>query len=329
MRVGLTYDLRDDYLALGFDEEMVAECDRRDTIDALAGAIEAADHEVDRIGNVYALVKRLAAGDRWDLVFNIAEGLYGFGRESAIPALLDAYQIPQVFSDALVCAVTLHKATAKQILRDSGLPTPEFFLVQTKADIARVDLPGVLFAKPVAEGTSKGIDAKARISNRRELEDVCERLLERFKQPVLVERFLPGREVTVGVLGTGNEARAVATLEVLLKATAEPMVYTYKNKEECEKYVEYRIIHDEFAKRCEDLAVKAWRTLNCRDGGRVDLRANEAGEPEILELNPLPGMHPEHSDLPILSGLAGMSYPKLVREIVQSALARVKRPQPR
>lgn len=323
MHIGLTYDLRDDYIALGFDPEAAAEFDRKDTIDALEGALVKLGHRVERIGNVYALVPKLAAGAKYDLVFNIAEGAYGFGRESQIPALLDAYRIPHVFSDALVCAVTLHKATAKHILRDRGVPTPEFWLIEHERDLAAVDTRGVLFAKPVAEGTSKGVGADARITSRAQLESVCRRLLDRFHQPVLVERFLPGREVTVGVVGTGDKARAVGTLEVLLRDSAEPMVYTYKNKEECESYVDYRAITDEFAKRCEALALRTWRTLNCRDGGRVDLRADDHGEPSVLEVNPLPGMHPEHSDLPILSGLVGLSYLELVRAIVDSAIERI------
>ncbi|MEZ5979088.1 MAG: D-alanine--D-alanine ligase, partial [Planctomycetota bacterium] len=179
LRIGLTYDLRDDYLGLGIDEEELAEFDRADTIDGLEGALHELGHATDRIGNVHALVRRLAAGDRWDLVFNIAEGRFGIGRESQVPALLDAYEIPYTFSDPLACALTLHKATAKHVLRDRGVPTPRFALVEEPEDVAKVDLAYPLFAKPVAEGTSKGVDAHSVVRTPRELRERCEMLLAR------------------------------------------------------------------------------------------------------------------------------------------------------
>lgn len=323
MFIALTYDLRSDYLALGYSDEETAEFDRESTIDSLEGALRSLGHRTERVGNVFALVDRLAAGERWDLVFNIAEGMFGFAREAAIPALLEAWQIPCTFSDGLVCAIGLQKAVTKRVLRDAGVATPEFWVVESLADLAQVPDGSVLFAKPIAEGTSKGVGADARIETRAQLESVCRRLLDKFREPVLVERFLPGREVTVGVLGTGAKARTVAALEVILKDAAEPLVYTYKNKEECEELVEYRLADDAFARASEELALRAWRALGARDAGRVDLRANAAGGPEVIEINPLPGMHPEHSDLPILAGLAGMEYRALVEAIVASASERV------
>src|SRR5512141_2211608 len=153
MKVGLTYDLRAEYLAAGYGEEETAEFDRPDTIEAIEGALRKLGHQTDRIGHVRQLVNRLARGDRWDFVFNIAEGLRGLAREAQVPSLLEAYEIPCTFSDPLVLALTLHKGLTQRVLRDMGLPTAEFFLVETEADIARVNLPFPLFAKPVAEGT--------------------------------------------------------------------------------------------------------------------------------------------------------------------------------
>ena len=164
-----------------------------------------------------ALAARLVAGERWDLVFNIAEGVAGFGRESQVPALLEAYAIPYTFSDPLVCALTLHKGMAKHVARGYGVPTPDFALVTTPADAAAVTLPFPLFVKPVAEGTSKGVTARSLVTSRAALLDVCAELLAEYREPVLVEEFLSGREFTVGILGTGADARALATLEVVLK----------------------------------------------------------------------------------------------------------------
>ncbi len=156
MRIGMTYDLRDDYLAAGFGEEETAEFDRLSTIEAIESAILAMGHDPVRIGNIQSLVPRLAAGERWDLVFNIAEGLNGYGREAQIPGLLDAYRVPYVFSGPLTQTVTLHKGFAKHVIRDCGLPTPDFAVVSAESDITAINLPFPLFVKPVAEGTGKG-----------------------------------------------------------------------------------------------------------------------------------------------------------------------------
>lgn len=323
MRVGLTYDLRAEYLAAGYGEEETAEFDRADTVDAIEGAVRQLGHQTDRIGNVHQLVARLAAGDRWDLVFNIAEGLHGIGRESQVPALLDAYDIPYTFSDPLVAALTLHKAMTKRVLRDLNLPTPDFFVVETEADVARVNLPYPLFVKPVAEGTAKGIDGDSKVGSRDELARVCRRLLATYRQPALVETYLPGREFTVGITGTGPDAVAVGTIEVVLLSKAEPHGYTYINKEQCEELCEYRLAEPAWAKRAEELSLAVWRGLGCRDGGRVDLRTDARGELSVMEVNPLPGMHPEHSDLPILCTAVQMPYLELIRQIVASAEKRV------
>ncbi|MBN1345425.1 MAG: D-alanine--D-alanine ligase [Phycisphaerae bacterium] len=329
MRIGLTYDLRDDYLAVGYGEEETAEFDRAGTIDAIEGALTELGHETDRIGRVQELVRRLAGGDRWDLVFNISEGLEGVSREAQVPALLEAYQIAYTFSDPLVAALSLDKAMSKRVLRDLGVPTPPFFVAGSVDDIGRVDLPYPLFAKPVAEGTAKGIDGRNKIDGPDELGSVVGRLLAAFRQPVLIEEFLPGREFTVGITGTGEDAEAVGTLEIVLGARAEPFAYTQTNKEQCEVLCEFPTAPPEWSRPAEALALAAWRGLGCRDAGRVDLRADGQGRLQVLELNPLPGLHPTHSDLPMLCTAMGMSYPELIRRIVDSAARRVRPMDPR
>jgi D-alanine-D-alanine ligase len=320
--IGITYDLRDDYLAAGYSKEETAEFDRVDTIDALEGSLLEHGYSVQRIGNIRALVEHLAAGERWDMVFNIAEGLHGFGREAQIPALLEAYRIPYTFSDSLVLSLTLHKGMTKDVVRALGIPTPDFVVLQTPADLPQVRLPFPLFAKPVAEGTGKGINAASRISSPADLEVICRQLLEKFDQPVLVETYLPGREFTVGIVGTGPEAVVLGVAEVLLKDNAEQNAYSYVNKERYAELVEYRLVDDEAAGRAAEIALAAWRGLGCRDGGRVDLRADAAGQPCFIEVNPLAGLHPRHSDLPIICTLKGISYHQLIGFIMDSAWKR-------
>ena len=171
---------------------------------------------------------------------------------------------------------------------------------------------------------------KSRVNNGQELATVCEQLLHRYRQPVLVEEFLPGREFTVGILGTGSEAACLGTLEIILLDEAEPDVYSYVNKERCEELVEYRLVdadHDDQVRQAEEIALAAWRSLGCRDGGRIDLRCDATGRPQFLEANPLAGLHPAHSDLPMLATALGMSYLELVRRIVDSAASRCKSTQ--
>lgn len=323
MKVGITYDLRDEYLAQGFGEEETAEFDKAETIETIESVLQDFKHTPERIGNIKSLVGKLAAGERWDLVFNIAEGMYGFGREAQIPAVLDAYRIPYTFSDPLVLTLTLHKGMTKRVIRDLQIPTPDFYVVEDESQIKKVDLAFPLFAKPVAEGTSKGITGASKITNYRELKTVCLRLLQTFQQPVLVERFLPGREFTVGIIGTGVEAKVVGVMEVLLKEKAESGVYSYYNKENYQGLVEYKLVSGVLAQACADVALRAWLGLGCRDAGRVDLKLDDAGVPNFIEVNPLAGLNPKHSDLPILSGLAGIDYHRLIGMILDSALKRV------
>ncbi|MDO9585541.1 MAG: hypothetical protein Q7I93_03545, partial [Syntrophales bacterium] len=277
MNIGLTYDLRDEYLAAGYSEVETAEFDRADTIEAIEVALLHHGYAVRRIGNIRSLVGRLAAGERWDMVFNIAEGLAGFGREAQIPALLDAYRIPYTFSDPLVLSLSLHKGMTKHIIRSLGIPTPDFVLLDIPEDISKVKLPFPLFAKPVAEGTGKGVNAASKITSQKELERVCGRLLEALRQPVIVETYLPGREFTVGIAGTGKDAVALGVAEIFLKDQAEQNAYSYVSKERCEELVEYRLVDDAEAAKAVELALTVWRGLGCRDAGRVDLRSDTAG----------------------------------------------------
>ena len=329
MRIGFTYDLRRDYLERGFTEEETAEFDSEETINFVADTISALGHEVIRIGNIYDLVKRLAAGETWDLVFNITEGLYGRSREAQVPALLEAYNIPFTFSDPLTLALSLDKSISKKIVREAGLPTPDFCLIKSPHDLedsrAECDIPFPLFVKPLSEGTGKGVTPDSIVYNAIEFKSRCADLLALYSQPVLVEAYLPGREFTVGILGTGEQARAVGVLEIILGGTAEPLVYSYLNKELCEERVEYVLVKDSsIIQEASELALSAYLALECRDAARIDLKADASGGLHFLEANPLAGIHPTHSDLPILCSKVGIPYRDLISGIIDSALYRSK-----
>src|SRR5690348_6940783 len=180
MRIGVTFDLRSDYLAMGYDEEETAEFDSETTVSALCDALAGLGYVPERIGGVVKLAERLAAGERWDGVFNICEGLKGVSREAQVPALLEAYDIPYVFSDPLTLALCLDKAMTKRVLRDAGVPTADFAVIETESDIGKVALPFPLFLKPVSEGSGKGVGARSRVMDKAGLDSVARDLLARF-----------------------------------------------------------------------------------------------------------------------------------------------------
>ena len=323
MRIGLTYDLKDEYLAAGFSADEVAELDCAVTIDGIKAALTAQGHTVDRIGNVTSLTRSLAEGRRWDLVFNIAEGVRGLGREAQIPALLDAWNIPYTFSGPELLALTLHKGWTNAVIRAHGLPTADFRIVADQDTAEGVDLPFPLFVKPVAEGSSKGVSAKSLVCDRTQLREVCAQILTTYRQPALVETYLPGREFTVGLLGSGQKARVVGVLEVRTTAEGDRAAYTFANKQDWKKRVAYDLATDAKAQAAADLALASWRALGCLDAGRIDVRLDDQGEARFIEVNPLAGLNPESSDLPILCRKVGLEYDRLITHIVDSARLRM------
>ena len=187
MVVGLTYDLRSYYLKEGYSEEEIAEFDKESTIDAIEKALQKLGYETDRIGHFRSLVSRISSGGRWDIVFNICEGMSGIGREAQVPALLDAYNIPYTFSDPLVLALTLHKGMTKHVIRDCGLPTPDFAVVTSEKDMDNILLPYPLFVKLNAEGSGRGIAFNSKVRNEEELRSACRELWQTIHGSLLVE----------------------------------------------------------------------------------------------------------------------------------------------
>lgn len=324
MRIGMTYDLKDDYLAAGFTADEVAELDSPVTVEAIARALVSQGHTVERVGGIGSLVRALADGRRWDLVFNIAEGMQGLGREAQVPALLDAWGIPYTFSGPELLALTLHKGWTNAVVRAHGVPTADFWIVGDLETVEEVDLPFPLFVKPVAEGSSKGVSAKSLVRSRKELREICAHVLATFRQPALVETYLPGREFTVGLLGSGRAARVLGVMEVLSTEDGDRSAYTYANKQEWRERVRYAVVGDEKALQAADVALEAWQALGCLDAGRVDVRLDAQGRARFIEVNPLAGLNPESSDLPILCHQIGLEYDMLIAQIVESATQRAK-----
>ena len=321
MRIGLTYDLREDYLRMGFSDEEAGEFDVAETIDAVEAAIRGHGHSVERIGGIKALVPALAAGKTWPLIWNMCEGVHGVAREAQVPALLDAYGIPFVFSTPDVLVVAMDKAVAKLVVAAAGVPTPAFFVVRSARDLQTVKLPYPLFVKPLAEGTSKGVMETSKVADRAALTAKCLEVLKTYRQPALVETFLPGREFTVGLLGSGANARAIGVSEIRFLPGGDPSAYSYKNK--MQAFDELTQATGSLAAEAASVALAAWRALGCRDAGRIDIRCDADGKPSFIECNPLAGLRPKWSELTQLAELAGMSYEQLIGAILDEALARV------
>lgn len=322
MRVGFVYDAKEDYRVLGLPDEAIAEFDDEKTLHDITATLTAFGFTVDRIGNLQALVARLATGDSWDIVFNCAEGLYGSAREATVPALLDAYRIPYVFSDAVTMALTLDKSIAKRMVAAAGIPTARYHVARTPADLEAIDLPYPLFAKPVAEGSGKGVLAISHVTTPAQLANVFHELTSRFHQPILVETYLPGREFTVGILGSGDTAHVIGVAEIGMMegVGVDGQFNSYHNKQNALET--YTLAEDSEAIRAGEVALAAWKVLGGQDAGRIDIRSDAAGLPHFIEMNPLAGLQEGYSELPILAGLAGVSYPSLLECIMRSALNR-------
>lgn len=320
MRIGLTYDLRSWYLERGYTMDETAEFDKEETVAALEDMIARLGYETERVGNIFELVEKLAAGKRWDMVFNIAEGLYGDGRESVVPALLDQYRIPYVFSGPVVMGVSLNKYLARLVVEAAGVPVCPGITASSIHDIDQAStLAFPLFVKPVAEGTGKGITTRSVVRDHDSLVTLVTELLATYNQPVLIEEYLPGREFTVGITGSGAEAKVTGGMEVICK---DNLPYSVEVKENYENYVRYTVYDEDMRQECDAVALGAWRALGAVDAGRVDMKADRNGRICFIEANPLAGLNPVHSDLPMLSRMNGMSFDTLMRLIMDSARMR-------
>ncbi|MDB9466269.1 D-alanine--D-alanine ligase family protein [Dolichospermum circinale] len=322
--IGLCYDLKIEYIKAGFSTTEVMEFDDEETIIGLEKALGDLGHQVEPIGNGRELARRLANGKRWDLVFNIAEGVKGRSREAQVPAVCELFDQPYTFSDPLTCALTLDKALAKRIVRDRSLPTAPFIVVNNLTEAANINLPIPLFFKPVAEGSSKGITGQSLVKEQSELITTYQALHSQFQQPILVETFLPGREVTVGIIGNGSNTKVVGVMEVIFTDQAETEAYTTLNKKEYLERVAYKLLvnTESLAIQAEQLALDVYHTFDCRDAARVDLRCDADGVLHFLEINPLPGLDHIYSDLPIMGRLAGVTYTEIISAIVNAAWQR-------
>jgi len=312
--------------------DLYAEWDDIQTIQAVADAL-ALKHQVSLVNADLDAFEKFRTL-RPDLVFNMAEGLYGGSRESQIPAILEMLQIPYTGSDPVTLGICLDKLRTKEILSYHRIPTPEFVQLRHAADLpAHFKFP--LLVKPALEGSSKGITDNSLVHNSAELQTQLDCVWSSYQQPALVEEFLCGREFTVALIGNGPTTQVLPIVEIdlsTLPAGANP-IYSYEAKWLWDtETAPLQIFHCPaqleplLQRKIEDLCRKAFFHLGCRDWCRIDVRLDASGHPQIIEVNPLPGVLPrpeQNSCFPKAARAAGLSYPEMILSVVNAACQRL------
>lgn len=328
MRIGITYNLKSEVTPLSvLNKEHNEEYDNMATIDAIGKILKKRGFEPVNMGGRIDVLDILRK-EEIDFVFNIAEGYYGRNRESIIPAILEMANIPYSGSDPLTMGMTLDKIVSKKILQFARIQNPRYGIVRKSDDIRAVDnnLCYPMITKPAWEGSSKGIYNSSRVNDKKELERNIERLSKKYpKQPVLVEEYIKGREITVGIIGN-DVPKVMGLMEIINKKyPGEDFFYSLEVKREWEELVDYVSppdISQSLSLEIRRLATIAFKEFGCRDIARIDFRISEYNEPYLLEINPLPGLSPQYGDLVIMAQKQGITYEDLIIAILNNSFSR-------
>ena len=348
LRVGITYNLKKNIPSELPDAE--AEFDDMDTIRAIQGALETAGFDAALYEATEELPVRLLQ-DRPDIVFNIAEGMAGRGREAQVPAILNFMGIPFTGSDETTMCVAMDKALTKRLVASCGVNTPKYQVVRRGSSVPAelgTGLSWPVIIKPNTEGSSKGISDLSIVGDSAALRRVLAEKINAYREDMLLEEFISGREFSVGILGNGNNLRIFPPMEIIFTDKTH-RIYSYDVKRNFRQYVRYECpanIGANLRKEIEDTAETVYRVLECRDFARIDFRLSggepadlrsvpcrdpaegiPAGQLFFIEINPLPGLAPGYSDFPLIAGFCGMDYTALIRNILDSALTRYGLPQ--
>lgn len=334
MKVALTYNLKKEISTdTGLPQDFYAECDDLDTVEAVRDALAERHPGVLMIEADEDAYEKLRSA-RPDIVFNMAEGIWGESRESQMPSIMEMLRVPYTGSSPLTLSLCLHKARAKEILSHYSIPTARFVVARSeKLDIERfLEFP--MIVKPLFEGSSKGIKNDSIVNTPIELKERVQRVLMEYSQPALVEEFLTGREFTVALLGNGDCIKALPIVEINYSALPEGVnpIYSYEAKwvldtpdNPLDIFTCPAPLNDRLRTAIETVAIDAFRALDVKDWCRTDVRLDRYGVPNIIELNPLPGIlfDPKcNSCFPKAARSAGMSFTELVNAVLDNARAR-------
>ena len=323
LHVGIAFNLKKHIQSDIPDEE--AEYDEMDTILAIRNALEGPGCHVTLLEATQDLPQKLADCPP-DIVFNIAEGAAGRGREAQVPALLRFFSIPFSGSDETTLCIALDKALTKRILATHRITTPRFALVREGQGTLRSKLTYPVIVKPNAEGSSKGISNGSVATDADALRSILTAAMGRYNQEMLVEEFIQGREFTVGILGNGSQARVFSPMEIVFTNQTDGFnVYSFEVKKDFQKHVAYQCpadIPDALRLKMENTARRIFDILRCKDFARIDFRLSPEGRLYFIEINPLPGLAPGYSDYPMIAQHNGMDYNTLLRGILDAAVKR-------
>ncbi len=303
-----------------------------ETINAVKESIEVF-HDVrliDADENAFEKLKEIKP----DIVFNIAEGMNGQSRESQIPAMLDMLQIPHSGSDALTLGICLNKARTKEILSYHKIPTPDFTVIDKYTPISNHSFEFPLIVKPVSEGSSKGIFSSSLVKNYDGLNRELKRCINEYNQPAIIEDFLPGREFTVAIIGNDKETKVLPIIEIKYDKYPDNVEHLYSfeakwildtKESDFDVFECPASLDSDLEKQISDTALNTYKVLDCKDWSRVDIRLDKNGVPNIIEINPLPGIMPdpnENSSLPKAARAAGIDYQSLIQTVLFEACKR-------
>jgi len=331
MKVALTYNLKKkDPLK---PADYFSEYDSQETINSVILALKTKGHSVDAIDVEYPTLLSYFKKNRVDMVFNMAEGKHGRFRESEVPAVLDYLDIPYTGSDTFSLALALNKALTKKILKAENIPTPNFQLFSKGNEPLALELKFPLIVKPNCEGSAKGINKTNVVTNKEDLFKKVRECIDVYRQEALVEEFIEGKELTVGILENGK-TRVLPILEIDFSNCKKSGEYFYSWKmKEFQGNSELGLVPEfycparldkEIEEKIKDVALRTHRAVGCLDISRTDIRLDKFNVPYVLEINPLPGLDPKESNFPIMAYAAGMKYDDLIEAILISASERNK-----
>lgn len=327
----MTYDLKEDVekalYSSSYLDDALEEYDAPQTVDAIAAIIESSGHSVIKLGGGKNFLNNILRHNV-DFVFNIAEGIGNYkSREAQVPSVLEMLGIPYSGSDPQCLSICLDKPLTKKLVATAGIYTPRWEVIADATQLMNInwtDFPFPVFVKPAYEGSSKGIRANSIAKTATQLAETAVFLLEHYQQPVVVEEFIAGEDITVGIVGN-SPAEVLGIMRIAPKSSSHHFVYSLEMKRNWERLLEYECpanLAPEIAQHLTATSFKVFKLLGCRDFARLDFRLDRKGNPYFLEINPLPGLNPKSSDLPIMAIKSGWTYPKLILEILNSALKR-------
>lgn len=327
MRIGLSCDLKDSFAPEpGSPDDVFEEYDSSKTIEIITAALEAKGNSVIMLAGGREFLDNIQR-EKVDIVFNIAEGRGTYrSREAQVPSVLEILDIPYTGSDPQCLAICLDKPLAKKLVTTFGVSTSKWLTISNKTELIQAawdSIPFPAIIKPAFEGSSKGIRLTSLARNISEAQQEVSRILDCYRQPVMVEEFIDGDEVTVGIIGN-SPPEIIGMMRILPRKKDAPFIYSVEVKRDYVNLVDYECparLEQQVLDRIAASSIGVFKGLGCRDFTRIDFRINSEGMPYFLEINPLPGLG-TYSDLVIMSVMMGWTHEKLIGAVLDAALAR-------